>query len=44
MSEGRVGGIRVKMTPKTLGHLHWKAFLHAILNNEDVYDILAGNL
>ena len=43
MPEGRGGGKQVKMTPKTPGHLHWRACLHAV-SNKDVYDIPAGNL
>ena len=43
MQEGRVGGKQLKMASKTPGHLHWKAFLHAVWN-KDVCDILAGNL
>ena len=42
--EGCGGGKQVKMTSKTPGHLHWKAFLRAVSNKEDVYNILAGNL
>ena len=34
---------QVKMTSKTPGHIHWKAFLRAV-SNKDVYDILAGDL
>ena len=35
---------QVKMTSKTPDHIHWKTFLRAVSNKEDVYDILAGNL
>ena len=41
--EGHGGCKQVKMTFKTSGHLHWKTFLHAVLNKEVVYEILAGN-
>ena len=38
MPEGRDGGKQVRITSKTPGRLHWKAFLHAV-SKKIVYDI-----